>query len=120
MILDLFLRVDLVCRANMAWITLTSSRLVDPRASEGLARGSFSEARGNRSGQRHPTWHRSSPPAMAGAIVPTSADESAISCYDDKGKKRWVVEPGVIEVQVGSSSRDIKRRAKFEFMEGQP
>ncbi|RLC86524.1 MAG: beta-glucosidase [Chloroflexi bacterium] len=33
--------------------------------------------------------------------------------YYDPGQKRWVAEPGVFEVLVGSSSRDIRAKASF-------
>ncbi|RLC62777.1 MAG: beta-glucosidase, partial [Chloroflexota bacterium] len=33
--------------------------------------------------------------------------------YYDPGQKRWVAEPGVFEVLVGSSSRDIRAKAPF-------
>ena len=41
-------------------------------------------------------------------------DKSALS-YFDPAKKSWVAEPGAFEVQVGSSSRDIKLKGSFEL-----
>lgn len=39
-------------------------------------------------------------------------DEKAFHFYDDK-TQRWVVEPGEFEVEVGSSSRDLRSKAKI-------
>jgi beta-glucosidase len=41
-------------------------------------------------------------------------DQSALS-YFDPAKKAWVAEPGAFEVQVGSSSRDIRLKGTFEL-----
>jgi len=40
--------------------------------------------------------------------------QSALS-YFDPARQSWVAEPGTFEVQVGSSSRDIKLKATFEL-----
>jgi beta-glucosidase len=42
-------------------------------------------------------------------------DESALSFYDPS-KKAWVAEPGAFEVLVGSSSRDIRLKERFELL----
>jgi beta-glucosidase len=42
-------------------------------------------------------------------------DESALSFYDPL-KKAWVSEPGAFEVLVGSSSRDIRLKERFELL----
>jgi beta-glucosidase len=42
-----------------------------------------------------------------------SLDERALAFYDPH-KKKWVAEPGEFEVLMGSSSRDIRLKAKFE------
>ena len=42
-------------------------------------------------------------------------NERALSFYDPD-RKQWVAEPGEFEVLIGSSSRDIRARAKFELM----
>jgi beta-glucosidase len=44
--------------------------------------------------------------------VTFTLDERALSFYDPH-KKAWVAEPGEFEVLVGSSSRDIRVKAKF-------
>ncbi|HOO57206.1 MAG TPA: glycoside hydrolase family 3 C-terminal domain-containing protein [bacterium] len=41
-------------------------------------------------------------------------DSSALSFFDEKTMK-WVAEPGEFEVQIGSSSRDIRLKKKFEL-----
>jgi len=41
-------------------------------------------------------------------------DKSALSFYDVKAKK-WVAEPGMFEVLIGASSRDIRLRGEFEL-----
>jgi beta-glucosidase len=46
--------------------------------------------------------------------VSFSLDERALSYYDPN-KKAWVAEPGKFEVLVGSSSRDIRLKAKFKL-----
>jgi len=46
--------------------------------------------------------------------VSFSLDRSAMAFYDE-GKKDWNVEPGAFEVQIGSSSRDIRLKATFEL-----
>jgi beta-glucosidase len=48
-------------------------------------------------------------------VVTLLLDEYSLSYYDE-GKQRWVAEPGAFEVQVGSSSRDIKLRGTFELV----
>jgi beta-glucosidase len=50
-------------------------------------------------------------PGEAGTVAFT-LDERALSFYDPH-KKAWVAEPGEFEVLVGSSSRDIRVKAKF-------
>jgi beta-glucosidase len=35
--------------------------------------------------------------------------------YYDPGKRSWIAEPGTFEVQVGSSSRDIRLKTTFEL-----
>ncbi len=44
-------------------------------------------------------------------------DPRALSFYDP-AKEDWVAEPGEFEVRVGSSSRDIRSRARFVLEEG--
>jgi beta-glucosidase len=44
-----------------------------------------------------------------------SLDELALAFYDPR-KKAWVAEPGEFEILVGSSSRDIRLRAKFKVI----
>jgi beta-glucosidase len=46
--------------------------------------------------------------------VSFTLDQNAMAFYDE-GKKDWTAEPGVFEVQVGSSSRDIRLRGAFEL-----
>jgi beta-glucosidase len=46
-------------------------------------------------------------------------DETALAFYDPR-LKRWVAEPGLFEVLVGSSSRDIRLTAQFELKPGRP
>ena len=41
-------------------------------------------------------------------------NERALSFYNPD-RKQWVAEPGVFEVLIGSSSRDIRLKAKFEL-----
>ena len=43
-------------------------------------------------------------------------DKEALAFYDPALKK-WVAEPGKFEIQVGSSSRDIRVRGKFTLLE---
>jgi len=50
-------------------------------------------------------------PGEAGTVA-FMLDERALSFYDPH-KKAWVAEPGEFEVLVGSSSRDIRVKAKF-------
>ncbi|RPI22688.1 MAG: glycosyl hydrolase, partial [Acidobacteria bacterium] len=47
--------------------------------------------------------------------VTLSLDASSLSYYDEE-TKQWVADPGGFEVQVGSSSRDIKLRGTFELL----
>jgi beta-glucosidase len=47
--------------------------------------------------------------------VSFTLDQAAMSFYDPQ-KQQWVVEPGVFEVLVGASSRDIRLRSTFELM----
>ncbi|MFN8597895.1 MAG: glycoside hydrolase family 3 C-terminal domain-containing protein [Anaerolineae bacterium] len=42
-------------------------------------------------------------------------NERALSFYNPD-RKQWVAEPGMFEVLIGSSSRDIRARAKFELI----
>ncbi len=46
--------------------------------------------------------------------VAFTLDRSAMAFYDP-GKKDWVVEPGMFEVQVGGSSREIRLKGSFEI-----
>jgi beta-glucosidase len=46
--------------------------------------------------------------------VKFTLDEHSLAFYDPH-KKAWVAEPGRFEVQVGSSSRDIRVKAKFKL-----
>jgi beta-glucosidase len=46
--------------------------------------------------------------------VDLELDTSALSFYDP-ARKAWVAEPGEFEVLVGSSSRDIRLRQRFEL-----
>ncbi len=48
------------------------------------------------------------------AQVVFDLDEEALEYYDD-AQERWVAEPGVFEVLVGSSAKDIRLRGKFEW-----
>jgi beta-glucosidase len=41
-------------------------------------------------------------------------DKSAMAFYDP-ARKSWVSEPGAFEVQIGSSSRDIRLKGSFEL-----
>ena len=43
-----------------------------------------------------------------------SLDESAFSFYDPE-KKGWVTEPGVFEIMLGSSSRDIRLKKRIKL-----
>jgi beta-glucosidase len=43
-------------------------------------------------------------------------DESALSFYSSK-KNRWIAEPGQFEVLIGSSSKDIKLRGTFSYVD---
>ena len=52
-------------------------------------------------------------PGEAGTVT-LSLDERALAFYDPH-RKKWVAEPGEFELLVGSSSRDIRLRAKFEL-----
>ncbi len=52
-------------------------------------------------------------PGEAGTVT-FSLDERALAFYDPH-RKKWVAEPGEFELLVGSSSRDIRLRAKFEL-----
>ena len=52
-------------------------------------------------------------PGEVGTVT-FSLDERALAFYDPH-KKKWVAEQGVFEVLVGSSSRDIRLKAKFEL-----
>ena len=52
-------------------------------------------------------------PGEAGTVA-FSLDERAMSFYDPH-KQAWVAEPGEFEVLVGSSSRDIRVKAKFKL-----
>jgi beta-glucosidase len=47
--------------------------------------------------------------------VPFTLDERSFAFYDPH-KRTWVVEPGKFEVLVGSSSRDIRVKAKFTLI----
>ena len=47
-------------------------------------------------------------------VVSFSLEERALAFYDPQ-RKAWVAEPGELEVLVGSSSRDIRARAKFSL-----
>ncbi len=49
-------------------------------------------------------------------IVTFTLDERALASYDPV-KRKWVAEPGSFEVLAGSSSRDIRLRAKFTLTE---
>jgi len=46
--------------------------------------------------------------------VTFTLDEAALSFYSEK-EDRWVAEPGVFEVQIGASSRDIRLKGAFEL-----
>jgi beta-glucosidase len=46
--------------------------------------------------------------------VEFTLEQDALSYYDDI-QDRWVVEPGVFEIQIGSSSRHIHMRDRFEW-----
>ncbi len=46
--------------------------------------------------------------------VAFTLDERSLAFYDPH-KKDWVAEPGEFEVLVGSSSRDIRLKAKFNL-----
>jgi beta-glucosidase len=48
------------------------------------------------------------------AQVVFDLDEDALAYYDD-AQVRWVAEPGVFEVLVGSSAEDIRLRGQFEW-----
>lgn len=48
------------------------------------------------------------------ATVTIELDESAFSYYHPK-KLQWVMEPGTFEIQIGSSSRDIRLKADMEM-----
>ena len=50
-------------------------------------------------------------PGEAGRVA-FSLDERALAFYDPH-KRAWVAEPGEFEVLAGSSSRDIRVKAKF-------
>jgi len=50
--------------------------------------------------------------------VTLALDQDALSYYDP-AEKRWVAEPGEIQVLVGSSSRDIRLQASFYFKGGE-
>ncbi len=52
-------------------------------------------------------------PGQAGTVT-FDLNERALAFYDPQ-KKDWVVEPGKFEVLVGSSSRDIRVKAKFRL-----
>lgn len=47
-------------------------------------------------------------------VVSFQLNRNALSFYNDKTKS-WVAEPGSFEILIGSSSRDIRQRAKFEL-----